>query len=117
MDTVIKMTTRHLLETVSKNRDKHKEIVHKAIDKYKELAIKEFEKHIKSIKSGKRVRRYLSLVEPKDHTKDYDLIISMLKVHTEGYIEISAREYKNYVLDEWDWTDNFVTTNSSYTEV
>lgn len=114
MNTEITMKTSVLLATIVVNRKKHKETVDKVFDKYRKMAIEQFEKYIEKAKVGKKVTRYLSLPEPKNHTKDYDLIISMLKAHVQEDIAISAEEYQNYVLDDWNWSHAFATSNSSY---
>lgn len=114
MNTQITMKTVDLLKIVSENREKHRDIVVKAFNKYREMAIKQFELYIKKAKNGQKIIRYLNLTEPKNHIKDYDLIINMLKAHVDETIVVDSTEYMNYVLDNWSWSEQFSSSNSAY---
>lgn len=46
---------------------------------------------------------------PKHHLKDYDAAIARVEASEpgrRGTIHLSERDYKQYVLDEWDWASS-----------
>ena len=54
-------------------------------------------------KDGKPIRRAISLPEPADHTADYDRVISMLEMSADDFVQISAEQFDQHVLDNWRW--------------
>lgn len=103
-----------LLRKLAENRAAHRAIYEKALEGYRKFAIKQFEKALDDAKQGKKIRGYIALTEPKDQTKDYNRAIAMLEMCVDGDVEIGEREFDQYVLDNWDWKDQFTTTNALY---
>lgn len=106
---------KELLDSLTKNRDGHRGLFLKAIEGYKAAVIKELESSLESAKAGKEFNKFIQLEEPKDHTKDYNRIIKMLEMSVADEIEISESQFQMYVMDEWSWKDQFVTTSNQYT--
>lgn len=105
-----------LLETIKQNRAKHREIVQEAFTEYREMAIKELDKMIAEAKSGKRIRRALTLVEPMDQTKEYDQAIRKLEMSVHDTIEIDDATFRQLVCDDWAWKQGFLISNSNYSQ-
>lgn len=103
-----------ILQAIEKNREKHRAIFEEAVEGYKTRAVEMLEDHIERIKNGKLERVYVVLPEPSDHTADYDRAIAMLKMHVPAEIEIDTNSFANYVLDDWHWKREFLTTNAAY---
>lgn len=111
----IKVSIPALLDIVKKNRELHN-------TEYKEM-IKEYKKELLI-----RVKKLLSIIEsqdvefthsvarsePKNNTKDYDRIISMLSMTIDTEINLSEMEYEQYVLDNWSWSGNFAISKTAY---
>ena len=110
----VKVGREELLKTLKTNRDNHRKIFEEALEGYREEAIKELEGAIADAKSGKKIRRNLTLVEPMDQTKDYDRVIRMLEMSKDAIIEISEQDFACYVLDDWRWKDQFTASNTRY---
>lgn len=104
----------HLIEILRKNRDHHREIFLEAQVKYRELVIEELDTMLKDARDGKKIRRAVSLVEPQDHTKDYERVIGMLELSTDTIISLAEHDYQRFVLDNWAWKEQFLYANSSY---
>lgn len=111
----VTVRTADLLEVLKKNREGHREIFLDAQKGYREDIIKELDQMLADARAGKSLRRSVSLVEPKDHTKDYDRIIRMLEMCTKDEVFISDSEFMQYVQDDWGWKSDFVGTVSNYT--
>lgn len=106
-----------LLDRVRENRDKHRSVFEAAMDGYRKAAIEELDRAISDARSGRKIMRHLSLIEPVDKTKDYDRVIDMLEMSTDEEITLEQNEFACYVRDEWAWRDQFLAANSSYTAV
>ncbi len=49
-----------------------------------------------------------------DRTRDYDRVISMLKMDLTDTVELSESDYSQYVLDDWQWKRQFLGSNRAY---
>lgn len=56
----------------------------------------------------------LNLQYPEDHTKDYDRAIRMVELSVHDKVTLQLAEFESYVLNNWDWSDKFLTLNSAY---
>lgn len=103
-----------LIKRITENRDGHRAIFEAAQEKYRELVIAELDAMLAEAKAGKRIRRGISLVEPQDHTNDYDRVLDMLAMSVDDNIELAERDFAYYVRDEWEWKAQWTATNTSY---
>lgn len=103
-----------LLEVLKKNRENHRGMFLKAQEGYRKFAIDKLDCMLKDAREGKQIRQQIGLVEPEDHTKDYDRVIRMLEMSQADEITLSERQFSQYVLDEWGWIESFTATNSRY---
>ena len=65
-------------------------------------------------KAGRSISRSINLAEPVDHTADYDRILAMLEMSVDDTISLSAQEFNQYVLDNWELSRLASYTNQSY---
>ena len=56
----------------------------------------------------------LGLVYPQDHSRDYDRAIRMMQSSIFDEVKLTTDEYDAYVLNNWEWKQNFLTTNTVY---
>lgn len=103
-----------ILPIIKDNREAHREIFEKAVEGYKKEWIELLELHLERVKAGKKVKTAVSLVEPQDHTADYDQAIGMLELCTNEEITLTGGEYACLIDDEWGWKNQFVATATSY---
>jgi hypothetical protein len=104
-----------LLDALLRNRSEHRALFLEAQNGYREDAIRELDAMLAEARSGKAIRRAVALVEPKDHTRDYDRVIKMLEMCTKDEVFIDESEFAQYVQDDWGWKNDFVGTASNYT--
>ncbi len=112
----IKCKVAELLTTLKQNREQHARLVKEAREGYVTKAQEELTKKLALLKEGKIVALSFSLKVPKDFTTVYNTTIGMLESHTEHEIELSADEYRHLVEDNWDWTRDFIGSNSAYSK-
>lgn len=67
-------------------------------------------------KHGKRIRRAVSLIEPMDQTRDYDRAIRMVDLDTRDTLELEESEFRQYVMDDWTWKQQFNHSNRAYSK-
>lgn len=103
-----------LLDAIRKNRKGHRAEFEKAIVGYRKAAISEIEAMLSDAKNNIRIARRLTLIEPEDHTADYDRVIMMLEMSIEPNIRLSSDVFRQYVMDEWAWMNQFKTSTASY---
>ena len=111
----VKVKKDELLKKIKKNRDGHRQLFEKAVAGYREAMLGHLDSMIAAIKKGSKVEHLIHLPEPGDHTKDYNRVIAMLEMSTEDIIELDARSFGQYVLDDWAWKDEWIHSNSMYT--
>ncbi len=110
----VKLSVIQLLGILKTNREAHHQVFIDALTGYRELAIAALELSLQHAKAGKKIRQSIQLEEPANQTKAYDTVIRMLELTTEADVVLTHREFKQYVMDEWDWMDQFVMSNTRY---
>lgn len=110
----VKVRRTHLLESIKVNRDKHRDVFLKAQEGYRTMVIEELDRMLQEAKDGKPIKRAISLVEPQDHTEDYDRVIAMLEMSVDNEIEIDSTSFDQYVNDRWSWKQFAESTNALY---
>ena len=110
----VKVKKAEALEILRKNREEHRKIFLEALDGYKKQAIELLEKHIQAIKAGRVARVRVSIPEPEDYTRKYDRAIRMLEMSVDDIIELDEETFAQFVMDDWDWKRQFLSTNARY---
>lgn len=113
METVV-VPKDKLLETLTTNRDAHRAAFESALEGYRKRAVELLEEHIERISKGKVERVLVSLPVPEDHTDDYDRAITSLEWSVFDEVELTIREFDQYVRDNWSWKQEFATTTAMY---
>lgn len=103
-----------LLEVLASNRAKHRAIFEEAVEGYRKKAVEMLNANLDAIKANKNHRVGVYLQVPEDHTRDYDRIIKMVNMSTDDEIVLQETDFKSYVMDDWQWTQQFLASNSVY---
>jgi soluble cytochrome b562 len=111
---MINVSKADLLAKLKDNLESHRKIFLEAQKGYRKQVIEELDKMISDAKDGKPIKRSIVLPEPSDHTEDYKVVIEMLEMSIDKTFEISQHEFRNYVLDKWDWSQMAFMANSKY---
>jgi alpha-D-ribose 1-methylphosphonate 5-triphosphate diphosphatase PhnM len=110
----IRVNVKDLTDRIQENRDKHREEFEKAIVGFKIEAEEALEKALDRARKGLVQNVYVSLTMPQDHTPDYDRVLTMLKMTVDDTLELTETDAARYVLDDWEWKQQWVTANASY---
>jgi len=57
---------------------------------------------------------FTSLETPSSYAKQYEDVIGMLEMARDETIEVSTDEYRQFVLDEWQWKHHFLSNTQKY---
>lgn len=105
-----------LLEKLRANKEQHREVFLEALEGYRTYLVKELERRLDEVKNGMKVDHMIRIEEPQDHTRDYDRVITMAEMSITDEIELNARDFAQYVMDEWGWKQEFIATAGTYTD-
>ena len=103
-----------LISVLKKNRGQHCKIFLEAQDGYRAEVITQLDKLLEEAREGRNITSYIEFQEPMDQTKDYDRAILMLEMTTEDEVAVSEADFRSYVMDDWSWKGQFLTSNSPY---
>ena len=105
-----KMVIEHLEANLISHREGYEEAMKGFWLSTVEMAKVEMEKLKKKEVSEIRV----SLQKPENHSSDYSDFIDALKSAHEETVELTIREFKRFVNDDWEWKEGFETMRLGY---
>jgi hypothetical protein len=109
-----------LLGHLRKNRGEHAEIVEKAQVGFRKACIERLDQMLIQARAGTAINMHLGLTIPTSHTDIFDNAIGLLEMTQRAgatKIDITSTEYKNFVENNWGWSQQFNLSNSPYTKV
>ncbi len=120
----VKVKREELLHTIRENSQKHIDDYEAAIKGYKKMALTKVKettdritKQVESLEEGEMLRTVgymINLTVPENHAKDYDQVIKMLEMCVEAVVVVGSQEFACYVMDDWDWKEDFRETTRMY---
>lgn len=113
MDTLT-YQVRKLQREIGANREKHQAAFTEAMSGFQEQAERALYKRAEQIRAEKTTDLTFQLPTPQNHTADYDAVLAMLAMTTDTEIILDQRDFRRYMLDEWDWSANFLRVCSGY---
>ena len=66
----------------------------------------------KKVKADKTYQPKVYVQQPNNHLKNYSRTIDLLKASLDGEFLLTSEEFSQYVRDEWNWKEQFMTTVS-----
>lgn len=67
-----------------------------------------------SFTSAVKVSNRWELVYPENHLGDYDTTIRKVELSCLDKIQLSSTEFDSYVMNNWGWKNQFVSSNLNY---
>lgn len=104
------------IKRLTENRAKHRKIFEEAVEGFKKRAEEALSDTLERVQKGKIEAVQVYLPRPVDHTKDYDREITMLQLSVDDTVTLSQADFASFVMDDWAWRREFVTTNAAYSE-
>lgn len=103
-----------LASTIRANRQVHKDTFEKALQGFQKTALEQVESMLERARKGLKQSLFLSLVIPEDHTIDYNRVLTMLDMEVNQTVTLTEEEFAKYVMDDWEWKNQWTTTASAY---
>jgi hypothetical protein len=103
-----------LREKVQVNRDQHRGQYEKAIKGWRREAMQICQTAVQELEAGTRCKVIATESPPQDHTKDYDRVLAMIDMSAEETITLDEASFRQYVLDDWRWKEEWAVSNSKY---
>lgn len=103
-----------LLQKLKANLENHKKIYEEAKLGYLDKAIEACDKQKGELMTGKLVNLNINLSPPTSHEKEYKQAIEMLEWSDNQVLRLTAQQFRQYVLDDWDWSRQFFLSNVGY---
>lgn len=110
----IQVSKTELINKLSANLKNHYDFFVQAQEGYRKMVIAELDSMLKDARENKKIRTVIKFDAPKNHSEDYGRVIGMLRMSIDETVELSEEEFKNYVLDKWDWSDFDFANKTSY---
>lgn len=111
----IKVERKNLISILKENMQIHQhEYIELRTAFYKSVAMKALQLSKQAERCDESIQLRIDAVKPISNMKDYETILGMLELSTDEEFTLSEKDYKKYVLDEWDWSQSFAATKASY---
>lgn len=99
---------------LKKNLGLHDKILSEVKKVYVEQAMTLLTNRLDDLTQGKITDLHFSLHLPKDHSDSFKRTIHMLEDCIENTIVLDEYEYRQFVLNEWDWKGAFIDIANTY---
>jgi len=113
----IRVLIGEVLDTLIANKAKHAIDYAKGHEAWREAVVRKMKENLSLAVSKGEFKLAIRMPEPASYARDYDQIISLLKMAAkagEEVFELETSQHRAWVMDEWDWSSSFTATNSSY---
>lgn len=110
----VKVRTAELRAKVQANRDQHRGQYERAMKGWRREATRICQQGIDECAAGTRVLVIATDAPPQDHTKDYDRVLAMIEMSAEDTITLDETSFRQYVLDDWRWKEEWSVSTSKY---
>lgn len=111
----VRVRKAELVHAVTTNREAHRGEFEKALAGYFKTAGEALDALHARLLKGERVAVQLYMSVPEDHTRDYDQVLAMLEMSVDDEVTIDYKSFRQFVLDDWEWKEQWRASNSSYT--
>ena len=110
----IKVDKDRLMLALEQNRSKHGAEYEKAKAGYIKVTTEQVKGYLTRLANGELLERAFLPSPPEDHTGDYDDAIEMMAWAQDEFIDLTQAQFKQYVMDDWGWKDQWLTSNTAY---
>lgn len=113
MDTM-QVDKQQLIDTLTENRGNHIKAYEEAIKVYRVKAEKALRARASEIRDGKTVDPGIGLTIPENYESQYNDAITRLEWTVGDTVELSRSEFRQFILDEWGWSNLFAASTRAY---
>ena len=115
LDTInVTCTTDEVLIELKKNREEHLKLYAEAKEGYLKKAADQLKNNLEKIEAGEFVSVNVHLSVPECHVSVYDTAIKMMEMSVKKEIELTSSQFRQMIMNEWDWLGSWVNSNAGY---
>jgi hypothetical protein len=105
-----------LLARLQAGKTEHSAKVVRSQEVYRSRIVAELDARLKDARGGKNIDPgFLHLLPvPRDFTAEYDRAIARYTWEVADQVQLSEQDFNRYVLDEWEWQNQFFASTSAY---
>lgn len=106
-----------LIKKITANQKKHARIYASALVGYRQKLIHKCRQNLARALKKQPVNAAIGLVEPVQNLDEYAKVLAMLNLSVEENVLLDETDIDRYVMDNWDWKERFMTSNSFYSKL
>lgn len=110
----VRLSTDALVQTLLSNRDKHQADYDRALVGYYKAFTADLKLGVKLVEKGEDWSRDNGIVKPSNHSGEYSWAITMLQQSLDDQVHVQQSEFRQFVMDEWNWSQTFKASTTSY---
>lgn len=114
----VQVPKKQLFDVLYTNRQNHEAAYKESSEGYRQTLLSQLANILSDLKIGKDVqadlRRVMMLPKPKSYSTEYGRVLKMLELHTGETMAIDEDQFKNYIEDDWSWSDEFAASTRAY---
>jgi hypothetical protein len=103
-----------IIAKLKKNLGLHDKILSEVRKAYIEEAKTLLAERLNDLRTNKITGLHFNLSLPRDHSASFKRIIQMLEDCIEETVVLDEYEYRQFVLNEWDWKGGFIDVANAY---
>ena len=115
---LVKVSKEKVLEKLKLNKVKHQQDYDVALLGWKTEIRENLERELQKVQDGNYDKLdfgfTFSCKKPENHIKEYEVIIGMLEMDENLSTILTDIDYRQYILNEWDWMQNWQLSNMKY---
>lgn len=113
----VRVSRTALLAKLRENLQKHEAEFKEADAGFRAALAKRLQAMLKAARSAAAAKdcdMHVGLPVPNSFAEDYQTAIQMLDMAQDAEIELNQQQFRCFVMDEWDWKEQFANTSSIY---
>lgn len=116
MDT-ISVDKTQLLDTLKANKQAHEEEFNETWGNYVQAFIDKLKERLAEVEAGSKPNHMIDILVPRSYADEYERVIQMLEWSQSNSVNLTHREFTQWVQDNWDWKDMHLTTANAYNKL
>ena len=105
-----------LVEIIESQREEHVHRVARSTELYRRTLIDRLREKIAKVESMVEVSHHISITKPIDKTDEYDAILMMLRLSDGEQVELTERQFRCFVLNQWERKDAYTESTACYVD-
>jgi len=103
-----------LLDTLRTNLKLHVDDYTEAVIGYQKAALAAIDNKRGELETDALTVLHFDLTPPRTYEKAYKQVIRMLEMETRDEIELNSSQFGCFVMDDWEWKEEFSVSNTRY---